>query len=333
MTTGTGLSAQFGMATESAYGTFVAPTRFLPITADGESIAETIEQIEVNELGPSIFRRATTYRTYKAGASGDVTFYVYHKKIGIVLYHCFGTVTTDQPDPTTKPNEYRHVFSPSTSGKRGLSATVQIGRPRRNDGTVVPHTYLGGKVTSFEFSCSAGEALQLQTSWDFASFDHTRTLASATYDDLVPLTFADASVVVNGLTLPIKEFSLSFDWSLETDAWTLGGTKAEPVLSDIPTIEGSFTTWYTSDLEPVLAAFRNGSVIGPLTLTAQWGEIDVGQGNPYKVVIDIPKLGVTGNPPQVGGPGPIEVEIQFVALADGGFAPVTVTYHTSDATP
>ncbi len=333
MTTGTGLSAQFGMATESTYGTFVTPTRFLPITSDGESIADQVEQIEVNELGPSIFRRATTYRVYKAGASGDVTFYVCHKKIGLVLYHCFGSVTTDRPDATTRPNEYRHVFSPSTSGKRGLSATVQVGRPRRNDGTVVPHTYLGGKVTSFELSCSAGEAVQLQTSWDFASFDHTRTLASATYDDLVPLTFADASVVVNGLTLPIKEFSLSFGWSLETDAWTLGGTKAEPVLSDIPTIEGSFTTWYTSDLESILTAFRDGTVIGPLTLTAQWGEIDSGRSNPYKLVVDVPNLAVTGKPPQVGGPGPVEVEISFVALESGGFAPVTITYHTDDATP
>lgn len=331
--TGTGLSAQFGLATETTYATYAAPTRFLPITADGESIAESIEQIEVNELGRGIFRQATTYRTYQAGASGDVPFYVYHKGIGLVLLHCLGQVQTDQPDATNKPNEYRHVFSPSSTGKRGLSATVQIGRPRRDDGAVVPHTYVGGKVTQFELSCAAGEAVQLSTTWDFAAFDHTQPLASPTYVDGIPLTFADASVVVNGVTIPVKEFKLSFDWSLETDAWTLGAKKMEPVLSDIPTIEGSFSTWYTSTVESLLSAFRNGNVIGPLTFTAQWGEIDAGKGNPYRLIVSVPALAITGDPPQVSGAGPVELDISFAALASGSFAPVTITYHTDDPTP
>lgn len=331
--TGTGLSAQFGIATETSYATYAAPTRFLPITTDGESIADQIEQIDIAELGPSIFRRSTLYRTYQAGASGDVTFYVYHKGSGLLFLHCLGAVATDQPDATNKPNEYRHVFSPSGNGKRGLSATVQVGRPRRDDGVVVPHTYLGGKVTKFELSCAAGEALKLSTTWDFAKFDHSFPLASASFPSGIPLTFADASIVVNALTLPVKEFKLSFDWSLETDAWTFGAKKVEPVLSDVPTIEGSFTTWYTSQLESVLSAFRAGSVIGPLTFTAQWGEIDAGKSNPYKVTVSVPALAITGDAPQVGGAGPIEVTMNFVALASETFAPVTVTYNTSDATP
>jgi len=45
-----------------------------------------------------------------------------------VFLHCLGTVTTDQPDPADKPNEYRHIFTPSPTGKvpaRQLALTDQ----------------------------------------------------------------------------------------------------------------------------------------------------------------------------------------------------------------
>lgn len=333
MTTGTGLSAQLGIATETSYATYAAPTRFLPFDAGGESIAETVEHVTADLLGgPTPWRQAAHVRAWRKGAAGDVPFVVLTRGFGIVLLHAMGQVTTDQPDATNRPNEYRHVFVPSASGKRGLSATVQLGRPRRDDGVVVPYTYLGGKVTSYELSCTQGEPLKLTTSWDFAAVDMTRPLATPTWVDAVPLTFVDATVTVNNATFRVSEFTLSFDWSLETESYTLGGGKLEPVFSDRPTVEGSLKTWYLSTTEPLLSAWRNGDAVGPIVLTAAYGEIDAGQDNPYKLVVEVPVAKLTGEPPQVGGAGPIELTLSFIALATGNFAPVTVTYHTDDAT-
>jgi len=334
MSTGTGLSAQFGLATETAFGTYTAPNRFLPLTSDGESIEDRVEWLQTDELGGGIFRKAERLRVYSAGAEGDTKFYVYTRGSGIVFLHCLGTVTTDRPDPTNKPNEYRHIFTPSTTGKRGLSATVQVGRPRRDDGTVVPHTYVGGKVTQFEISASAGEPITISTTWNFARFDHTKPLATPNYPtDMKPLTFLDATLQVGASSIPVREFSLSFDWSLETDAWTLGGTKLEPVTGDFVTIEGSLTTWYLSSIEPILTAFRTGATVGPLVVRAQYGEIDAGRSNPYQVVITLPAVGLKGKAPTVGGAGPIELELSFEALAPANTAPITIEYRTRDATP
>lgn len=334
MTTGTGLSAQLGLATETSYGTYVAPNRFLPFEASGESIAEQVEHVIADILGGQTpWRQASHVRAWSKGAQGDIPFVALTRGFGIVLKHALGQVTTSQPDPTNKPNEYRHVFSPDTSGKRGLSATVQIGRPRRDDAVVVPYTYLGGKITAFELSCAQGEPVKFNTTWDFKRVDMSKTLASPTWPSGVPLTFADASVTVNGNTFKVTEFTVSFDWSLDVESFVLGGDKAEPVFSDRPTIEGSFSTWYMSGIDPLLDAWRAGNEVGPIVFTAQYGEIDAGKSNPYKLIVEIPTAKLTGQPPQVGGPGPIEMSIEFVALATGTFAPLTITYHTSDSTP
>jgi len=334
MVTGTGLSAQLGMATEASYGTYAVPNRFLPFAASGESVAEVVEQIDAEVLGgPTPWRQASAVRVHRKGAQGDIPFIVMNTAFGIVLLHALGRVTTDRPDPVGRPNEYRHVFAPDPAGKRGLSATVQIGRPRRDDTTVVPYTYLGGKITKFELSCSAGETVQCTTTWDFVAVDMSKPLITPSWPSTVPLTFVDASLTVNGNPIPVRELSLSFDWSLGTDNWVLGGSKAEPVFSDRPTIEGTLSTWYMAAVEPLLMAWRNGQAVGPLVFTAAYGEITPGQNNPYRLVVEIPTLIITGEPPQVGGPGPIEMDITFEARATAAFAPLTITYHTTDSTP
>lgn len=334
MSTGTGLSMQLGIATESSYGTYAAPTRFLPIDAGGESVQEVVEPVVAELLGgPTIWRRTVDVRTYAKGAAGDIPFVALTRGFGIILRHALGSVTSDQPDPTERPNEWRHVFAPSADGCRGLSATVQIGRPRRDDRVVVPYTYLGGKVTGFELSCSSGEPLKMSTSWDFQSVDLSQPLASPTWIDGVPFIFADLSVMVNGTAVRVRQASISMDWSLATDDWLFGATRDEPVLSDRPTIEGSLSTSYTSDVEALLTAWRDGATIGPLVLTAEYGEIDAGQSNPYRLIVEVPSLQIRGEPPQVGGAGPIELSLSFEALATESYAPLTITYHTTEAMP
>lgn len=327
MAIGSGLSAQFGMAAETpgSYGTYVAPTRFLEFAKE-ELKADY--GIHVTRSVGDQFGRSSRSRTFAKGAGGKIEFEIQNKGFGLLLKHALGSGSIAQVGVTT---EYQATLTPDAStGETGLMATVQIGRPDVG-ATVRPFSYVGGKITDWEFASELDKALMLSTTWDFQSEDVGQSLASQSLPSgCTPLIFADAAITIDGSAVAVRGLKVAGKKGLDTDRRFLGAitTKKEPLMA------GEYAVTGELDLEFASLTEYNKFVAGTLSkLVATWSYGTItGASNPYKLVITVEKLVYTGETPTVPDSGIIRQKLPFRALWDGTNPLVKVTYSTSDTT-
>lgn len=144
------VSSQAGCKKETTYGLAVTPDRFWPVVPGAfiEAEVDTIESAAViagygyTETGQSVLGMVK--------AAGSVGFEVYDRALGLIFESIMGSVNTTGAGP------YTHTFT------RGAlpSYTWQFGLPQ-NDGTVIPSTATGVKVTGAELSAQVGEIATL----------------------------------------------------------------------------------------------------------------------------------------------------------------------------
>ena len=173
MAIGSGLGAQLGIAAETTYGTFVAPTKFVEFTKENLVLKKTTAQsagIAAGRLLPLSARRVLTRRE----AQGSIEFEVTNKSMGLLLQALMGTSVTPVQQATSTAYLQTHTLA-DTAGK---SLTVQKGVPLTS-GTVTDKTFLGCKVTSGEFSCEVGGMLTATFEFDSMGCGETQTLAPA----------------------------------------------------------------------------------------------------------------------------------------------------------
>lgn len=145
-----GLDSQIGMAIESVVGTAVTPTTFFPFVS--ESLKQEKGRLESD--GIIAGRRVLTGNMWNGGnvtIGGDVNLELYQRGLGKLFKLMFGGAATTGAGP------YTHTFTPASL--LGLSGTFQVGRGAV--GTVVPYTYTGCKVASWEIACKTGEIATL----------------------------------------------------------------------------------------------------------------------------------------------------------------------------
>lgn len=323
---GSGLDAQIGLAKESTYGTFVAPTRFYEFNS--ESIVPAVQKLYSMPLGTGRFQRTSRRRTFVTGAGGNIEIDAVTRGIGLLLELMFGEVATAQVAST---DEYTHTFTPSLDGKRGLSATVQVGRPS-TDATVNPFSYVGGKVTGWTMSAALNEILKIQTTWDFMNQATDEALATPSYaTDPEPFTFLDGTLSIDSSAVgTIKGVSLTMAEAMDTARRYFGNLKGEPLANG----ELAFTGQFDSEFNDMDAhdAWVAGTEIVDLDLTFT-GPLIPGETNPFKLVVTIPSLEYTGSAPQVGGPEIVQQNLPFKALYNGTDEIITAVLHTDDTTP
>lgn len=325
MSTGTGLDAQCGFAAESTWGTAVTPTRFHELTNETLSLEPTFT--EGAGLRPGVlYKRVTRTRQTRKSVSGDIEMEWATKGMGLLVKHMLGsTVTT----PTLiAGSAYKQVHVPS--GLFGLGLTAQIGKPEPGTGTVIPHTYSGIKVASWEFSCDDTSNPMLKLSLLGRNETTATALASASYlagstvFDFTntslklggtPTTSAGETTIASGTQLAAiaKSITITGTTPMAEERYGLGnaGLRSQPLQNDIPTITGTLTTEYAKT--ELYDPFQAGTVM-PIQFDLTGAVIS--GSDVYRLSFIMPACLIKSAKPNVSGPDIVQMSVDFEAYSN-----------------
>lgn len=324
---GSGLGAQVGIAAESAYGTFLAPTKFIEFTKESLQLKKTTAQsagIAAGRLVALSSRRVVTQRQ----AAGSLDMEVTNKAMGVLLQTLMGTTVTPVQQAATAAYLQTHILA-DVAGK---SLTIQKGVPLTT-GAVTDKTFLGCKVISAEFSCEVGGMLTASFEIDAKDCDETQTLAVATYPAMSPFHFGQMSVKTGSFGTEtaldgIRKVSLKIERPQAVDRFYAGqsGLKKEPISNDQVKITGSLETDYVATtLDDLHTSDAATSFVwdftGPLIAAA----------NPERITFKVPAIRIDEAPPTVEGFDVVKPTYSFTGLYDGT-NPTSIEYMSTDVT-
>ena len=228
-----GMAAQIGFAAETTYGTYVAPTRFVPLV--NESMKKVPKRLESEGIisGARVLR-SQQWAAGDVDVDGGVALELYDRSIGLLLKWCFGAVATAGAGPFT------HTFTPGDLADDFF--TMQVGKPDAG-GTVRAFSYLGCMVKSWEIACKAGEIATF--GMDVVAQDATTAqplAANSLATGIRPMTYTGGGVTLAGATTRVREMTLSGDNSLAIDdrRFLGSGLIQQPKEAGLREIKGSF---------------------------------------------------------------------------------------------
>lgn len=327
MAIGSGLGAQIGIAAESTYGTFVAPTKFPEFTKESLVLKKTTAQsagIAAGRLMALSTRRVVTQQE----VSGGIDLEVPNKSFGLILQALMGTTVTPVQQGATAAYLQTHTLA-DVAGK---SLTIQKGVPLTT-GTVTDKSFVGCKVISAEFSCEVGGMLMCSLEIDGKNCDETQTLAAASYPTMSPFGFHQLAVKTGTFASEtaldgIRKVSVKIERPQATDRFyaNQSGLKKEPISNDLVKITGSIERDYvdtiTDDLHTSDAATAMVvEFIGPI----------IASTHAETFRIKLPAIKFDDAPPTVEGFDVVKPTLGFTALYDGTNA-VVVEYMSTDVT-
>lgn len=327
MAIGSGLGAQLGIAAESSYGTFVAPTKFIEFTKESLVLKKTTAQsagIAGGRLMPLSARRVLTRRE----ASGSFDIEVTNKSMGLILQSLMGTTVTPVQQAATTAYLQTHTLA-SVAGK---SLTIQKGVPLTS-GTVTDKTFLGCKITSGEFACEVGGMLTGSFDVDGKDCDETQTLASASYPSMSPFHFGQLTVkagTYGGETAVdgIRKVSCKIERPQDTERFYAGqaGLKKEPIENDQVKVTGSLDSDYVATLLDDLHTSDAAT-----SLVLEWVGPLIASTYYETFRITLPAVRLDEGPPTVDGFGVVKPSFNYTALYDGTNAS-KIEYISTDIT-
>lgn len=325
------IETQLGTADETTYGTAVTVSRFIPY------LSENIQ--------PEVFMtRAGSLRTGKqaartdevtrgvTGYAGSIEVPVESKGFGVWVRRALGAVATTGPTG----GAYAHVgtIAPTTLLQ---PFTMQVNRP------FAPHassnqafTWDGCQIASWELSCSVDDILKFSA--DIIAEDGTTAtaLASASYPTSTEsISWAGASLTVEGTSIPVTQFSLKCNNNLKADRLYLqGDTRREAAPRvDYPEITVEFEcdfdnlTQYNRHIASTLTSSRATVVFTANAATAITTGVFPG------VIVTMEEVELTGHTVNVAGTDMLMQSITGMVLDDGTNEPILFRYTSTDVTP
>lgn len=327
MAIGSGLGAQIGIAAESTYGTFVAPTKFIEFTKESLVLKKTTAQsagIAAGRLMALSSRRVVTQKE----ASGSIELEVTNKAMGLLLQALMGTSVTPVQQAATTAYLQTHTLA-DTAGK---SLTIQKGVPLTT-GTVTDKTFVGCKVISAEFSCEVGGMLMCTIEFDGKDCDETQTLAVASYSNMSPFHFGQMALKTGTYASEtaldgVRKVSVKIERPQATDRFyaNQSALKKEPISNDLVKITGSLEMDYVATTVDDLHTSDGATAlvwefVGPI-IASTYAET---------FRIKLPAIKVDDAPPTVEGFDVIRPTFSFTALYDGTNQ-VAIEYMSTDVT-
>lgn len=327
MAIGSGLGATLGMAAESSYGTFVAPTKFYEFNKESLALKKTTATssgIAGGRLMALASRRVVTQRE----ASGSIDLEVTNKGMGILLQALMGTTVTPVQQGATAAYLQTHTLA-DTAGK---SLTIQKGMPLTT-GTVVDKTFVGCKVISAEFSCEAGGMLTCTIEFDGKDCDETQTLSVASYPAVSPFNFSQMAVKTGAYGAEaaldgVRKMSLKFERPQATDRFYAGqaGLKKEPITNDLFKVTGSLEMDYVATTVDDLHTSD-----GATSLVWEFVGPIIALTHAETIRFKVPAIKVDDAPPVVEGFDVIRPKFSFTGFFDGTNL-VAIEYMSADVT-
>jgi hypothetical protein len=327
MAIGSGLGAQIGIAAETTYGTYAAPTRFPEFTKESlvlKKTTATSSGIAAGRLMARSDRRVVTQRE----ASGGIDLEVPNKGFGILLQALMGTTVTPVQQGATTAYLQTHTLADNF----GKSLTIQKGVPLTT-GTVVDKTFVGCKIISAEFSCEIGGMLMCTLEIDGRDCDETQTLTVASYPTTSVFHFGQMGLKTGSFGAEtaldgVRKVSCKIERPAATDRFyaNQSALKAQPILNDLTKISGALEMDYVSTAVDDLHTSDGATslvweFIGPV--------IDGAFAETFRV--KLPAIKVDDSPPTVDGPEVVKPTFNFTGLYDGTNQ-VAIEYMSTDAT-
>lgn len=318
-----GLFTQFGVADESTYGTYVAPTRFLEFLE--ESMKLDIERNESKGLrsGQRILRQ-DHWKAGKRGAAGSVSLEVPNKGFGVFLKHMLGTIATTT-DGTGR------IHTASLGDLFGDYMTMQFGRPDIA-GTVQPFSYVGCKVVDWELTNSPDEYLICNLGIDARDESTSQALVAATAPSATDIFhWSECTVTVGGSSFEPQSIAIKGTNGQKTDRHHLRGSglKKEPIENEMREI----TVELDADFES-LTAYNRYSAGTHVAVVSTWtSTLNYDTAKPFKVVVTINAARTDGDTPNIDGADLVPQKLSLKAVDDGTNPPIQIAYYTSDTTP
>lgn len=324
---GSGLGAQLGIAVESAYGTFVAPTRFYEFTKESLQLKKTTavsSGIAAGRLMPLGSRRVVTQRE----AGGSIEMEVTNKGMGPLLQALMGTTVTPVQQGATAAYLQTHLLA-DTAGK---SLSIQKGVPLTS-GTVTDKSFVGCKVVGAEFSCGVGEMLTSSWEIDAKNCDEAQPLAAASYTAMSPFHFGQMAVKTGTYGAEtaldgVRKMSLKIDRPQATDRFYAGqsGLKAEPISNNWVQITGSLEMDYVATTVDDLHTSD-----GSTSLVWEFVGPVIEGAHSETIRFKVPIIKIDDAPPTVDGPEIIRPTFSFTGLLDLT-NPTAIEYISTDVT-
>ncbi|MFC7929173.1 phage tail tube protein [Streptomyces cinereoruber] len=327
MAIGSGLGAQLGIAAETTYGTYVAPTTFPEFTGESLVLKKTTavsSGIAAGRLMALASRRVVTQRE----VSGSLNLEVANRGMGLLLQALMGTTVTPVQQGATTAYLQTHTLA-DTAGK---SLSVQVGIPLTT-GTVTDKSFLGCKVTSAEFSCEAGGMLTSSFEIDGRDCSEAQTLAVASYVSSAPYHFGQMGVKAGTYSSEtaldgVRKFSLKIERPQATDRFyaNQSALKAQPISNDLVKVTGSIEQDYVSTtLDDLHTSDAATSLI--------WEFIGPNIASTYDETIRfrLPSIKIDDAPPTVNGFDVVRPTYSFTGYFNGT-NPMAIEYISADST-
>lgn len=322
------MRSQIGVAAEASYGSYQAPTRHLEFV--NETLNRNKRTIQSEGIRAHEGRRAPrSNRRVVVGrdGSGRVTFEVAYTGFGLFFEHMLGDVATSQPAGAT--DAYEHLFTIGSLWDKSL--TVQKG-VERDDETVVPYTFVGCKVPTWELNCGVDEFLRLAVDLDARDVLTGQALASATFDDGNLAHFMQASLEVDGEPLAqVTRAQITGTNPMANERYYLGsgGLKNQQKTNADPTYGGQLDADFV-DEQTLVEAYHTDQ---PLELVLGFRGDEIETGFDEEIVITLSDIRLDGETPKVQGQGQLPtLTIPFTGFDDNG-ASLEILLRTTDATP
>lgn len=331
MSIGSGLAGSVGLAEESDYGVYTAPTLHLA-PSGAVALKKTMNTVQGGGIAAGRMVRDGSRRVVVSeAAGGTVPFEVTKKKMGLLLRHIFGSTAS----PVQQAATTAYLQSHSLGDNFGHSLGVQVGVPDRT-GTVHPYSFLGGKVTQAEFACAAGGLLTVNLTLDCAQVVEDETLASPSYTTgMKPFHFREMTVKLGSYGSEaaisgVKGFTLTIERPQDVEAFYAGadGIKDEPVMNEFVGISGSLDMDFVDKTEvaDLFAADTSTSMV------IEFVGANIASTYYETFSLRVPMTFFNGDTPSVDGPGIVAGSNAFEGQNDLSHAAVSCTYMSVDTT-
>jgi len=318
-----GSDSWVALGLEATFGTEVAKTDFIQI----QSFAPKWDTPWAERPKISLLGRPGALRGVRTGA-GDFTLdWVYEGPEALLLY-CLGKHTfTSEGGPSSK-----WEFTPGTNyARKGLSIESCFGGDS--------HDWLGCKINQLAFTHSKDAVLQatasmLAQSWAEEAAPSTPSLPTDNPLLESHFTFKAAEYGV-GLSAEtnIDTFNLTLSYPYQTGRAKLGQfSQGEMVRNGPLTLSGS---WSGDFLDNTYENARDSGTA--YAIQAIWDSgVTIGIGpNNFKMIIDLPKIQLTGETPGVGDAAVVPETKNFTAVYDStaGYAVKVTMYNEKSDYP
>lgn len=332
---GGGLGGAVGIAAESTYGTFVAPTRWVEVHSAKLQQRKHVVQGEGLAYGRVIEPGARRVNVWN-DAGGEIEFEVLNSGFALLLQHIMGSsATLSQISTTTAYQLSTTLGVPDNQNYLSMQALVPD-----TSGTIHPENFHGCKLQKAEFTAELGGLVTCALTVDAQQVEGTTVAGTPTYTTSAqPFSPLGMSFKVgpygSEATLDgVKKASLSIERTLKTDRIYLGQSfKEEPVTNGWVKLTGSFDVDLTSTNKAVIwdafAADTSVSVILDFVGSSIGSS---GHNNELKLnATDC--FFDSGGTPELDGPDLVTATIPWSALIDAANDPaLTAVLTTADTT-